>query len=681
MISAAITYFKERPRKLRWLVLLLFVFALAPTAPANAGLFGLDWGDIVAPLINGLLTAMTWVFRAIGDIAWAIAGVAARFLSWVLVDLNQSVGFVGNDFVQIGWAAVRDFANWFFVIFFLIAAIGTILDLPRYNARQILPKLLIIAVLVNFSLWITGFAVNVANAMMSLIIVEGSQAFGGDIGLVLANHMGIAEGALADILDSPDTDIGGGVEGAAIKIGFQITRLILAGFTIYIFAYLALLLIARIVVLWITMILSPLAFVLGTFPKTTNFFSQWSKRFFDQTIFGVIASFFIFLAVLLGRYIALSIDVGNIDAASFGSPADSFGRTIMNIVFTSIPMLMSFTVIFVFLYLAMKIAKDMSGEAGEMITKGAKGAIGVAAIVGTGGAAMAARGGQFAAMRTTVGGRTVAQRAGDVAARVRGGGRIAERIYGAQTAYDTGRAQKQASRNLDKASNEDIKRLAKKAATGPAMDRDAEIARQAMSRGIKLEWDDKKLTAAIKKLDRFGEGKTVAAARPDLAAKAGILKSQKDGSAKNEAEAIKKHFEKMSSQDFARIQEDAFESQEVVDAIREGFQTGRLDGRHLGAMARRAQDESSADRSVNRVNQVLVNMKPGDFTGRGQQTLKYVSESPIGQQFYQAPRDAGQVAGRDLPSAGQGQAPSRDKFGKRDSGRVREAKSDNDQTT
>ena len=93
---------------------------------------------------------------AIGNVVGWILFYIAQFFSYLVnLLIGTMVEVVAyNDFnidmVKSGWSIVRDVANNFFIIILLVIALGNILRVSQYN-RQLLPKLLVMAVLINFS--------------------------------------------------------------------------------------------------------------------------------------------------------------------------------------------------------------------------------------------------------------------------------------------------------------------------------------------------------------------------------------------------------------------------------------------------------------------------------------------------------------------------------------------------
>ncbi|MHA1873309.1 MAG: hypothetical protein ACTSVB_04270, partial [Candidatus Heimdallarchaeaceae archaeon] len=93
-------------------------------------------------------------------LAWVIGELFTWVLYWFLalehfflkytVDLNFSIP--ESEFLINAWKIVRDFANLFFAFAMLVIGIATIVGWEEYQAQKMLPKLLLIALLINFSL-------------------------------------------------------------------------------------------------------------------------------------------------------------------------------------------------------------------------------------------------------------------------------------------------------------------------------------------------------------------------------------------------------------------------------------------------------------------------------------------------------------------------------------------------
>ena len=64
--------------------------------------------------------------------------------------------------IEISWKIMRDFANMLFIIALIVMAYGTIFNLKGYDFRSLMPRFLIAAILINFSLVISGLIIDAA---------------------------------------------------------------------------------------------------------------------------------------------------------------------------------------------------------------------------------------------------------------------------------------------------------------------------------------------------------------------------------------------------------------------------------------------------------------------------------------------------------------------------------------
>src|SRR3989338_7431568 len=78
----------------------------------------------------------------------------------------------------IGWRVTRDVANMFFVFFLLWIAIATIFGFEQYGIKQLLPKLIVTALLINFSLPIAQVVINTSSSLAG-VFKQGFDAQGG----------------------------------------------------------------------------------------------------------------------------------------------------------------------------------------------------------------------------------------------------------------------------------------------------------------------------------------------------------------------------------------------------------------------------------------------------------------------------------------------------------------------
>lgn len=257
----------------------------------------------------------------------------------VLLGLVVQLGLQFNDTlfkspaVLTGFSVSLSIANLGFVLGIIIIAIATIIRNQTYGIKQLLWKLVMMAILVNFGLVITAPIVGFANDMTQYFInaTTPSAATGGYGQYVLAltsafepqTTLNAANGST-----NPSTSFwpaicetnGGPIVGssllyAACKITgtptnsqpndvfWQQTMALMfdvafSAIAVFVFLCLAILLIVRYLMLGGLLIVLPLAWLTYVFPKFDNSFSNWWNTFVKWVFFPPLAMFFIYLAFI-----------------------------------------------------------------------------------------------------------------------------------------------------------------------------------------------------------------------------------------------------------------------------------------------------------------------------------------------------------------------------------------------
>ena len=229
------------------------------------------------------------VIGVVGWIAYGFAyvlGLLLTFLINTLVNVASFNKFIDVDTVKEGWKIVRDLCNMFFILILLVIAFATILRIESYNMKRWLPKLLIMAVLINFSRMICGLIIDFAQVIM-LTFING---LGGLAQNNLINLFQVKEYLKFETSATEDVK-------TLTAVGTILAGLIALVITTVIVAVLLGILLIRIILLWTYTILSPLAFLLSAFPAGQRYASQWWSEFSKQVIVGPVLAFFLWLAL------------------------------------------------------------------------------------------------------------------------------------------------------------------------------------------------------------------------------------------------------------------------------------------------------------------------------------------------------------------------------------------------
>lgn len=202
-----------------------------------------------------------------------------------------------NNFINFlpviqGWTIIRDVVNMSFVIILLMIAISTILGIEAYSYRRLLPRLVLMAVLINFSRTIAGLLIDAGQVVMLTFVNAFSAAAGGNFinALHINDLLSIANAGILSLDVTPITIFSSYILAAvAITVTF-IVMLVFAGILLF-----------RILSLWFLIVLSPLAFALGAWPSggVSKYYGQWWDEFTKNIICPTVLSFFLWLALMM----------------------------------------------------------------------------------------------------------------------------------------------------------------------------------------------------------------------------------------------------------------------------------------------------------------------------------------------------------------------------------------------
>jgi hypothetical protein len=351
---------KENKKIIGLALSLVFVSVFLLVNPVRAG-----WGlDILSGICGAIVSALGWVLIK---------------LMGVLVYFAQYNGFIKSAVVINGWVIMRDICNMFFVLILLIIAFATILRIEEYNYKKWLPKLILMAILINFSKMICGLLIDAAQIIMLTFV----NSFKDVAGANLTSALGIDKWqSINDEVKVSDWEVAASLVLAVVYVIISIV----------VIAAMLSMIAMRIIMLWIFVVLSPLAYLLAAFPAGKSYSSRWWKEFTQHLITGPVLAFFIWLSFT-------SLASFNSQEFITGVTADMGGTSAgTTSTFGTSSILVKFIVAIGLLLGGMRIARELGGEAGEAAGAGLNrlSKMGKATARGVGGAVGAVTGYNFA---------------------------------------------------------------------------------------------------------------------------------------------------------------------------------------------------------------------------------------------------------------------------------------------
>lgn len=293
--------------------------AAADASAASAGekaaaKIATDNGKTEDDAYNGIMIKIMSLF------AWLL-GVAAITLDNAVYYTVVTMGKFVNSLSAVGvtWRIMRDIGNIFIIFGFLAIGISIILNTERMGyGKKMLPMLIVAAVFLNFSLFITEAVIDVGNLFATQFYTQinggnpaGVKSF--DAGSLRVSNEGISNKVMnqlglqtiyGDAAVNKDIFKGGN----PWFIGFM--GIILFMIAAFVFFSLAFILIARFVILLFLIIIAPIGFAGLAVPQLAGTAKQWWDTLFQQTITAPV--------LLLLLYVALAVITDEKFLTSFG---------------------------------------------------------------------------------------------------------------------------------------------------------------------------------------------------------------------------------------------------------------------------------------------------------------------------------------------------------------------------
>ncbi len=281
-----------------------------PSTSNGSGNLGSDVLGITVPVIGVAVKGILYILNILVGVFISLAGF---LVGWAL-QFNLSILTFEPSFMMVGWTIFRDIANLGFVLGIIIIAVATILRYKNYTAKQILWKLIVAALIVNFSLVIGGAFVTVSNSISSYLL--NAMGSGGGAGAVaqIGDSFGFikivsdvsswsALGTLANVIGFGD--------GASLSMLAALSVILLFG-VVFLFTLLGIagMLLLRYFNLVFLLMISPVVWLLWIFPDTNQYFRQWWTKFLHWIQFAPIMLIFLYIALsVLSKWSAYQASV------------------------------------------------------------------------------------------------------------------------------------------------------------------------------------------------------------------------------------------------------------------------------------------------------------------------------------------------------------------------------------
>jgi hypothetical protein len=266
---------KLRPRQkvLALVALLALAVIFLPSHLVNA----LDLTGITSNVAGSIFSSiLVVVFGLVGTF---IAFMAKMLSLAVIVRAGGNIPVIGAT-----WKIFRDFSNMLFILVLIYVAFATIFDQGNYTFKSMIVRLIVVAVLINFSLVIGNLVIDACQVL--------SNVFLGSIGN-LGDRLGtVLNPTLLQAKNISGTDL---ATGSVFGVLFALVLGLIFLFSLLVATAFA---IIRIPMIWGLLIISPFAWMAYILPGAKHRFEQWWSLFIGWNLFLPIYLMFMYFGLL-----------------------------------------------------------------------------------------------------------------------------------------------------------------------------------------------------------------------------------------------------------------------------------------------------------------------------------------------------------------------------------------------
>ncbi len=325
----------------------------------------------VSKLFNFIRSVIAYIVLLLTSFIYYIFSI---ILVPVLVALLQIQAYKDNfvNFIYPGWVIIRNISNILFIIALLWIGLRTLFQVDDASkSRSFIVRLILMALLVNFSLVIGQAIVGIADTVQAQFLPKDSRVVEA-LGHKLMVDPIITFRGGSDSLADPSGNFTS--DSFASDLPKAIILLVLAVAAFFAFVALIAFIFVRLGMLWLLYMLSPLAYVAQILPETKEYGKKWFTEFLRYAFVVPILAFFLnmtaLIAVTFSRTSGDQVQVEGSGTTALGGlvPTGDAAAGIVEFAVT----VMSHFIVLVFLFGGMAFAQKFGGVGSKQIVSFAK---------------------------------------------------------------------------------------------------------------------------------------------------------------------------------------------------------------------------------------------------------------------------------------------------------------------
>lgn len=301
--------------------------------------------------------------------SWILVLAGLVFNAFMAVSLSSKI--LGASFVGEIWHTILNISDIVFIFLLLYIAVRTILGLGDWKKE--VEKIIVVALLINFSLFFTQVIVDASNitALAFYNRISTQEATINGHALISESTLGFKARGISEYFTDtvkPQTISGitnahewadknknnpDGIPSTANFFFIFLVTAVIVGFIAYAFFEVAFLMLGRVISFWFLMIFSPFAFIGFVLPKAAKITGAWTERVTNQALLAPVFLLFLYIIAF-----AVQSSIFNVDNLGAGNG---------DVVALLLQLILRTALLVGMLLLAVKTAKSMSDEFGNQL--------------------------------------------------------------------------------------------------------------------------------------------------------------------------------------------------------------------------------------------------------------------------------------------------------------------------
>lgn len=355
---------------LTFFVVLSFAIIIPQNTHAFVGTGLFDYFDSALGAIeetSGPVVQSFFTVLILYSVGWVAMLLSSKGVDYLLQDPNNLLSLGNSEIVKAGWNFTSGLANLIIIVLFVVVALAFIMKWNKFEPKKAIIRLIVAALLVNFSFLFCQILVDVSNILMhsfvnftamdgkgiaETLVAHAMTASGDQIAAIITYLIGLTLSGMTVVL-GPVVQAGIVTTLAIMLLPNVLNFFVQLGISFLLssifFIYFTVLLL-RIAVVQIFTIISPLAVICFVLPQTKKMGEQWLNGIIHWSMFTVPLTFFLMLATyILKLPVEMSLEgMGREDGGFIFSNLDTIGS-----------MFVVYFLLAVFLIMALIVSKKM----------------------------------------------------------------------------------------------------------------------------------------------------------------------------------------------------------------------------------------------------------------------------------------------------------------------------------